>query len=82
VGSINWEDEDIFKKGVKVRSDFDTENPEYTVLDERLCRSIEKETSMIRRGYYLGILYLYLPRMMKIGVTDGNQNRCLEKLVG
>ncbi|MGB9717879.1 MAG: hypothetical protein ACPL4E_05490, partial [Thermoproteota archaeon] len=64
VGSINWEDEDIFKKGVKVRSDFDTGNPEYTVLDERLCRSIEKETSMRRRGYHLGILYLYFPRMM------------------
>lgn len=81
VGGIDWKDEDVFEKGVKVVCDFDTGNPEYMVLDEEVCRSVVEEVPIRRIGYHLGIPYSYYPRSMRIGVTDGIRKRCLDKIV-
>jgi len=62
-------------------SDFDTGNPEYTILDERVCRRMESEMPLRRVGYHLGRCYFYFPRMMKVGITGGRRNRCLNKIV-
>jgi len=32
--------EEVFDKGIRVRSDFDTGNPEYAVFDEAACRTV------------------------------------------
>jgi hypothetical protein len=81
LGRIDWSDDDVFEKGIKVRSDFDTGNPEYTVLDEKTCRRMESEIPLRRVGYHLGRRYFYFPRMMKVGITDRRRNRCLSKIV-
>lgn len=80
-GRMNWNDEDVFKKGTKVRSDFDTGNPEYIALNEELCRNIVKDVPIRRIGYHLGMPYIYYPRKMKVGITDKKQNRCLGKII-
>lgn len=81
IGGINWNDEDVFEKGIKVRSDFDTGNPEYTVLNEEVCRNTVREIPIRRMGYHLGMPYTYYPRRMKIGITDEKRNRCLGKII-
>lgn len=81
LGRIDWSEEEVFKKGVKVNCDFDTGNPEYTVLSEEVCGSIAQETVIGRMGYHLGMPYLYYPRRMRVGVTDGEQGRCIDKIV-
>ncbi|MBC8229175.1 hypothetical protein H8E77_06475 [bacterium] len=36
---------------------------------------------VVRRGLHLGWIYHFYPCLMKIGITDGEKRRCLEKFV-
>ncbi|MEM0172256.1 MAG: hypothetical protein QXV57_06825 [Thermoproteota archaeon] len=81
LGKEEWSDESVFNKGVKVRSDFDTGNPEYAVFNEAYCRRILEEADGIGYGQHLGRGYSYYFRSMKIGIRDGEKGRCLTKIV-
>ncbi|MFN3622416.1 MAG: hypothetical protein ACK4TI_05950, partial [Nitrososphaerales archaeon] len=50
LGEEGWDDRRVFRDGVKVRSDFDTGNPEYAVFNEMYCSRILKEAGLSRRG--------------------------------
>ncbi|MEM2051136.1 MAG: hypothetical protein QXY99_07640 [Thermoproteota archaeon] len=81
IGKANWDNEKVFREGVKIDCDFDTGNPEYVVIDERICRTIEGESRRRRVREHLGVPYTFFPCSMKVGVTDGEKGRCLEKVV-
>ena len=81
LGNIRWVDEEVFDKGIRVRSDFDTGNPEYAVFDEVACRTVAGGAEGIGYAQHLGRGYSYFFRRMKIGVKDWRIGRCLEKTV-
>ncbi len=81
LGNIRWDDEKVFDRGIKVRSDFDTGNPNYAVFDEATCRTIVKEAEGIGYGQHLGRGYSYYFRKMKVGMKNKKTGRCLEKSV-
>lgn len=66
---------------MQIICDFDTGNPQYTVLDEAICRALTGTMPRSRRGQHLGEAYRYRPRLMKVGVTDRKEQRCLTKVV-
>jgi len=80
VGGTNWNDKDVFENGVKIRSDFDTGNPQYLVLDEKLCKRVAGEPQKVWRGIHLGQVYFSYLRNLKVGVKDDEQGRCMEKI--
>ena len=81
LGDRGWSDEEIFDRGMMVRSDFDTGNPEYAVFDEAICRTVAREAEGIGYGQHLGRGYSYFFRKMRVGVKDRRTGRCLEKIV-
>ena len=81
IGRRDWNDKDVFEKGVKIRSDFDTGNPSYLVLNENLCRRVVEEPERIWRGSHLGQVYFSYLRNLKVGLKDDGQGHCMEKIV-
>lgn len=81
IGSTDWSDDDVFKNGAKVTSDFDTGNPSRLVLNENICKRIVVESENIWRGIHLGQVYFSYLRNLKVGVKDESQGRCIEKIV-
>jgi len=82
LGDRNWDDEKVFSEGSPINCDFDTGNPDYTVLDAETCRNVSRAfPRIIRVGSHLGRIYRFYPCMMNIGVTDGEKGRCLSKIV-
>ncbi len=81
LGNRNWDDKRVLSEGRRVRCDFDTGNPDYTVLDANACRNISREFPRVRRrGHHLGWIYRFYPCRVKIGITDGEKGRCLSKI--
>ena len=82
VGDKNWHDKRVFSDGRKVRCDFDTGNPDYTVFDANICKDVSGEYPMVvRRGLHPGWIYNFYSCLMKVGIKDGEKSRCLEKVV-
>jgi hypothetical protein len=80
-GAEDWDDRRVFREGRQITCDFDTGNPQYTVLDEAICRALTGIMPRSRGGQHLGGVYRYRPRLMKVGVADRKEQRCLTKVV-
>lgn len=81
LGHVQWSDHKVFSDGVKILSDFDTGNPRYSVFDEEICQTIAGNSEKVGFRRHLGHEYVCYLRQMKLGVTDGQQGRCLQKTV-
>lgn len=81
LGARAWSDAEVFSKGTPVIADFDTGNPALAVFDEALCFRLSGETRPLRQDLHLGRPYRYRPRLMKVGITDGWNQRVLERVV-
>lgn len=58
LGDGTWDNQRVFRDGQKIRSDFDTGNPIYTVFSEEICWELTKEAARERRSYHLGKGYI------------------------
>lgn len=81
LGNMKWSDHLVFRNGVKILCDFDTGNPRYSVFNEEICQTIAGDPEKVDFRRHLGYEYVCYLRQMKIGVTDGQQGRCLQKTV-
>ena len=81
LGARVWNESEVFSRGTSVISNFDTGNPALAVFDESLCYRLSGEQRPARQDVHLGRFYRYRPRLMKIGVEDGQRQRVIERVV-
>jgi predicted transcriptional regulator len=81
IGGANWEDEEIFRRGLKITSDFDTGNPDVAAFSNEDVNLIQPTvTHIMRRAFHLGKYYDYHLTTLKIGIKDsGDVKRCITK---
>lgn len=81
LGARAWSDSEDFSRGARIISDFDTGNPALAVFDEALCYRLSGEPRSVRQDVHLGRPYRYRPRLMKVGLEDGQGRRVIERVV-
>ena len=81
LGAHGWTDAEVFSRGARISSDFDTGNPALAVFDEALCYRLSGERRPLRQDLHLGRPYRYRPRLMKLGISDGRTQRVIERVV-
>jgi len=81
LGARVWNDSEVFSRGTRITSDFDTGNPALAVFDETLCYRLSGEQRPVRQDVHLGCPYRYRPRLMKVGLEDGRRRRVIERVV-
>jgi hypothetical protein len=81
LGARAWSESEVFSRGASVIGDFDTGNPALAIFDESLCHRLSGEHRPARQDVHLGRLYRYRPRLMKVGVEDGQRRRVIERVV-
>lgn len=64
-----------------MRCDFDTGNPRYTVIPDRICRDLGIQLGRRRDRVHLETSYTFYQSSMRIGITDGTKSRSIEKSV-
>ena len=72
IGPLKLENFKVVKLGRKVTADFDTGNPYYIFLDEKLCEKIVPGATLqeFHRGIHFGSPYWYFVRKIKICIKD------------
>lgn len=84
LGSPEWTDSEVFDKGVKIVTDFDTGNPFYRMFRDEDGTPIVKRPRVfeVHSGMHLGDLYHFYPRRVKMGIIDAGENaRCVGREV-
>jgi hypothetical protein len=80
LGSTNWTEDDVFKKGLKVVADFDTGNQGIAVFSRQNLSFSEQAKHKLRRKTHLNRPYHYELTSMKIGLKDVHgKTRCIVK---
>lgn len=77
----DWSDSKLFSDGVKLRCDFDTGNPRYTIIPDSICRDLGIQLGRRRDRVHLETSYTFYQSSMRIGITDGVKRRSIEKSV-
>lgn len=81
LGARVWNESEVFSRGASVISDFDTGNPALAIFDEALCYRLSAEQRPLRQDSHLGRPYRYRPRLMRVGLEDGQRRRVIERVV-
>ena len=81
IGSAEWDEEEVFHRGLKITSDFDTGNPDVAAFYNEGISLIQPTTTYImRRAFHLGRHYDYYLITLKIGIDDAKGvKRCITK---
>jgi hypothetical protein len=82
IGGINWGEEEVFHRGLKITSDFDTGNPDVAAFNNEDVNLIQPTTTYImRRAFHLGRHYNYYLVTLKMGINDAKGiKRCITSI--
>lgn len=82
IGNALWKEEEVFQRGLKIASDFDTGNPDIAAFNNEDLNLIQPAgTRFMRRAFHLGKTYDYYLSTLRIGVKDAkNVKRCVQKV--
>jgi hypothetical protein len=81
IGGAQWVEEEVFRRGLKITSDFDTGNPDVAAFNNEDVNTIQPTaTCVMRRALHLGKYYDYYLTTLRIGVEDAKGlKRCITK---
>lgn len=81
IGGAQWEEEEVFRRGLKLTSDFDTGNPDVAAFNNEDVNLIQPTVACImRRAFHLGKYYDYYLTTLRIGIKDAKSvKRCITK---
>lgn len=81
IGATQWGEEEVFRRGLKITSDFDTGNPDVAAFNDEEINLIQPTVACImRRAFHLGKYYDYYLKTLRIGIKDAESvERCITK---